>query len=349
MSFTNLTERIQQVGVAKVLLLIVAAFVVLALVLALIGTAFSGFGRTQRSPSYVTFDQKGSFGMAERAAYDSAASAPSVSGDVALSYRNIVPPDGGQGYVPGNDAEEFEARSFNAAIRTGDLDGVCNTILGWKPEPYVVFLEETRTESACYVRFKVERARVDDVVALLTALRPDDLTVRTETIREQVLDHTSRLDILLGKQKVTEETLEQAARAYDELLALARSAEDVASLSKVIDSKLAQIERLTREQIAIASEIEAVTRQKAAAMDRLDYAEFTVRVSKFQIVDLTGLRESWVAALQQFVRTLNTTLQAMTLGLIAALLHLALFLIYVIVLLVLVKHGWRLARDFWQR
>lgn len=346
----TLVERIQKLGPLKTVLLATAAFVVLVLVFALLRTSLDALtgmqGRGSFTQSYPGVPGGGT--AYKNVAYESdAMEAPSAA--PAPSMRNILPPDQRDTYVAGDDAEAFETRAYDAVIRTTSLDNVCDTVFGWKSAQYVVFEQQRRSDSACYALFKVERAHSDEILASLTALHPDELVANTETIKEQVIDYTSRLDILLRKQEVIESTLEQATKAYDDLVVLATEAEDVGTLAKVVDSKLQQIERLTQERISIASQIEQVGRQKAEALDKIEYAQFSVRVSKYQVVDWDTLTDSWVYALERFVHNINQTLQDMSIGLVANLLRIVLLLLYLFVLLVVGKYAWQQAQSFWRR
>jgi hypothetical protein len=346
--FSLSPERLRSLSIGKLLLLAAIALVVLYVLYwaaqsltnqmtgVQSGVTHSDVYVAQNGPGYAK-GGRGSAGMAYDMAEEVAPMPPSV--------RNVLPPYD-DGYVPGADAELFETRAYTAYIRTTNLARVCDTIEDWKPQTYVVFEEQTRSDESCHYRFKVERNKSDEVLAAVKALNPDELVADTETIKEQVVDYTSRLEILQSKEQVIENTLDQAVSAYEELVDLAKEAEDVSTLGKALDAKLQQVERLTMERINVASQIEQVAREKAKALDRLAYAHFSVSVSKYDVFDWDSIVNSWEHKLERFVYDVNTFIQAITLGLLMNLLRLALFLVYLFILLVLARTLWHYGRDF---
>jgi hypothetical protein len=219
----------------------------------------------------------------------------------------------------------------------------------WKPLAYVVFEQATRGERACSYRFKVQRAQSDAMLAAVQALNPTDLSASTESAKRQKVQFDGELSILLRKQAILESTLESSVAAYDELVTLAKSAEDVETLSRVIDSKLAQIERLTRERITLAGHLQQLARQMAELEDRIEFVYFNLTIEKYEIVDGDAIVDSWVAAMRTFAFNLNQVLQSLTLGLLANLLLFAQIILYVLMLLVAVKYGWSGVVRFWKR
>ena len=267
--------------------------------------------------------------------------------DMTSSYMPMPEPEmpGGVGMY---DEREYDAISYNATIRTRKLDEVCDGIEIWKPLEYVVFEYANRNEQQCAYRFKATHENADAVLQTLQELDPDVLNTNIETTKKQQVRYDGQLEILLRKQALLETTLNDSVLAYDELVELAKDTEEVEVLSKVIDSKLQQIERLTRDRIALASQLQSLSRTMTDLQDRVQFVYFDVRIYKDKVVDGDVIADSWKGAMKGFVRDVNMFMQSITLGLLLNLLALAQVLLYLAFGLVLVKYGWRIVRAFWK-
>jgi uncharacterized coiled-coil protein SlyX len=264
------------------------------------------------------------------------------------SYAPVPPVDTGSGTGVYNEAE-YETHTYNASIRTAQFEEACDAVELWKPFEYVVFEQSQRSERSCYYRFKTARAYTPSILAAVEALDPDDFSVVTEVVKKQMVRYDSQLSILLQKQTLLEESLTDSVAAYDELVALSKEAEDVATLSKVLDSKLAHIERLTRERVNLSTQLQSLTRRIAELEDRVAFDYFSVHIRKHEIVDSKAIVDSWMYAMQDFARDVNEMFQRLTLGLLLNLLVLAQIVIYLLILLVVAKYGWHTVRAFWKK
>lgn len=350
--FSRLNQRQQQV--LRVAGMAVLSLFVLAVVIRVVGSPIGlmgrpGFGREEGSavaPSMPydadVYRQTAVGGTAYGKAYDQA--------PPTLSARNVAPvPPGMPGNVSGNEAEAFEVTQYSASIETRDLDATCDQIGGWKSQSYVIFERANRGDRACDYRFKVERAHVDEVLGRLQALKPKELVQDTQTIKREVDDFTSELDILQKKQRSIDGTLDSATRAYDEISTLATRTQDAASLARVIEAKLQTIERLTAERLAVNEQVDRLQRLKAERLDQIDYTYFSVNVYERPYLDSKQLKESWQAAVREFVRAVNQIAQDLTLGLAALLLFAAQYLLYLVLVVVIAKYVWRFVQYIWKR
>ncbi len=268
-------------------------------------------------------------------------------GAPSLSVRNIYPVPPSSGSV-GSDAEEYEARDYNISIETQERDEACAAVAGLKSLDYVVFENANESDTACNYTFKVEHARVDEILGVLKGLDPKDLSENIRTIKNEIEDFTSQTDILKKKLASIDATLSGALDAYDDLVALAPKTQDVATLVRIVDSKLQTIERLTNERLAANSQLEALARAKAAQVDHLDYSRFYVSIYENRFVDPEALRDSWKAAIKEFVWNVNRAIQDASVNLIALVLSLVPYVLYLLILLFAAKYGWRLAKKLWK-
>ncbi|MDP3899625.1 MAG: hypothetical protein Q8Q23_00935 [bacterium] len=272
----------------------------------------------------------------------------------ALSARNVIaepafmPPREDE-IISGDDAEEFEVTEYNAYIETRHLDTTCAAITDLKTRADVIFENANEYDQGCGYNFKVKRESVAEVLTLIKNLDPKDLSENTFTIKKQIEDFTSETEILQKKLDSINETLENAISAYDDITELATQTRDAESLAKIIDSKIGIIERLTQSRINTGAQLERLERAKAEALDRLAYTYFHVNISENKFIDGEQLKDSWKMAVKQFVRDVNDIAQDLSINLATLLLLILQYVIYLGIILVIAKYGWRLAKYFWQK
>ncbi len=266
-----------------------------------------------------------------------------------LSARNIMPyPPQSTGTV-GSDAEEYEVTDYSASIETRDGEKTCGAVAGLKARSYVIFESANESDKSCSYSFKVEHKRVGEVLTFIKGLDPKDLSENTYTIKRQIDDFTSEEEILTKKLASIDETLTNSIRAYNEITTLATGSQNVDALAKIIDSRLQLLERLTQERININAQLERLSRSKAEQLDRLEYTYFNVYVYENKFVDFESIKDSWQQAIQSFFQTVNKAFQDATVNLIALLISTIPFILYLIILLIAAKYGWRFARRIWEK
>ncbi|MFA6106216.1 MAG: hypothetical protein WC745_00930 [Patescibacteria group bacterium] len=273
-----------------------------------------------------------------------------IKGGVGLSLRNAAPVPGmAPQAATGDTAEEFEVTDYNATIETRNLNGTCETVAGLKAREYVIFENASQYERGCNYQFKVRRENVNEILEIIKGLKPKELNENVYTIKRLVDDYTGEIEILENKLKSIDETLEKAVAAYDDIAGVAANARDAESLAKIIDSKINIIERLTEERININSQLERTGRAKAEQLDRLEYTFFYVNVYENKFVDGKNIKDSWKAAIKEFVRDINKVAQDITINLVKLLFLAIQYLIYIFIILVIAKYGWKAGKYFWNK
>jgi hypothetical protein len=265
-----------------------------------------------------------------------------------LSARNvssILPPQG----TTGDTAEEFEVTQYQATIETGNLEKTCGDIVALKVRKDVIFENANTYDRGCSYTFKVEHKSVEDVLAILKKLDPKELSENTYTIKSQIEDFTSEVDVLEKKRASIDATLSSALRAYDEITQLATRTQNAEALASIIHSRIGIIERLTQEKIAINEQLDRLARAKAQQLDRLDYTYFNVSVYENKFIDGEQITDSWKAAIRQFVVDLNLVVQGLTISLILFVFVLIKWLLYAAILFIVAKYGWKFVKSTWQQ
>lgn len=275
----------------------------------------------------------------------------STAGSPALSYRNVedsmMPPS--PEFAPGNDTDAYEVKEYNATFETGDATTECEAIADLLDREDVVFESTNEYEKGCSYNFKVEKDSVSDILAILEDLNPKHLSENAYTIKREVTDYTSEIEILETKLAAYDATLTQSTATYDELIRLATSRGDIDALTRATDSKLALVERISISKIEVNAELDRINRSKAEALDRLAYSNFYVNVYENALVNGDSIKESWIAAVQELVSDINTFVQEVSLGFIALMFMVIKFALYGVVLLYVARFGYSYAKKVWSQ
>jgi len=332
--------------------IILAVIIIAPLLLSLVGRSLDTLSSVSRSRLGVSTGGVPSLGlggadygksMMPEAAYDMAES-------VTLSLRNVAPsPVPPQEPVPGADAEQYEVKEYSAHYETAELEGICPQIMALKAREDIIFERADENDDSCRYHFKVATATVQEVLDILESLDPKEMSENVFTIKRVITDFTSQQEILERRLETIEATLEDAVDAYDSITQLTIQTRDAETLAKVIESKIRTIERLTQERLNVSTQLDRLAQQKAEQLDRLDYAYFRVTVIERKYIDGEAIADSWKDAVRDFVDNTNQVAQNISVNLAALLLVLLQYLIYLAILLVVVKYGWRSAKAFWKK
>jgi len=346
------------VNILKAAVTALVALVLISIVWSLVSKpvqyAMRGIGNTVASQGMsMPASRSGYYADEDYARYEEmmASDGYGEGGGATLSMRNIgipSPQPPREGTV-GDDAEDFEVTDYSVSIETRDRERTCSEVADLKAHDYVVFESANEYERGCNYTFKVEHERVEEVLAVLEALDPKDLSENTYTIKRQLDDFTSETEILQKKLISIDETLENALDAYDEITRLATNTQDATALAKIFDSKINIIERLTQERITVAAQLERLERGRAEQLDRLEYTYFYVDIYENKFIDGERLADDWKHALRGTVNEINYIFQEVTLGLLALIFLIGQWLLYAFILLVVVKYSWSTAKYIWKK
>jgi hypothetical protein len=267
-----------------------------------------------------------------------------------LSVRNVmdIMPPIDPVYTPGNDAEAYEVKQYSVTIETRNRVADCADVRGLMQREEVIFESTSEHDRGCSYTFKVEKDSVESVLAILENLNPKYINENTYTIKREVSDYTSEIEILEKKLATFTETLTTSVATYDELIRTATARGDIDSLAQLTDSKINLVERITMSQIQVSAELDRINRAKTEALDQLVYTQFYVEVYENSFVNGDDIKDSWIVAVQQLIRDINTFVQEVSLGFIALLFMIAKFALYGVVLLFVARFGWNFVRQVWR-
>ena len=335
--------NINWLKVAKILGLILLAVVVLTFLFNFLGTSFSRMGSSKATNSGMMNYAYQGFSRAPTASYDAGMS---------LSTRNVSGAAGYNSNVKMGEAltaENYEVTDYNATIETRNLKRDCSLVQDLKAKDYVIFESANIAERSCSFSFKVNKDNVGEVLGVIKGLNPRDLSENIQTIKKQIEDFTSQEEILKNKQASIEETLKNAVSAYNEITIIATKTNNADSLAKVIESKVNIIERLTIERININAQLDRLSQSKAEQLERLKYINFNVYIYENKIVDGQQFKDFWKSSVKQFVVNANQLLNDLSLGLVALILALLKYLVYIFLIIIVGKFCWKLAVKIWKK
>jgi hypothetical protein len=351
MQFPN-NLNLKPANIFKIAGLALVVIIVITLAFRLIGSSFKSLTPGSNGRSVVTQDAVFDMDDEEYAMKDMGYG--ESSGSVGLSIRNVIAPEPSMPPMDntattGDDAEDFEVTEYGVNIETRHLEDTCKKVADLKSREDVIFENANEYERSCSYNFKVKHDSVDEILTIIEELDPKELNENTYTIKRLIDDYTSEVEILEKKMASIEETLNNAVSAYDDITDLATRTQDVESLAKIIDSKIRIIERLTQEKININAQLERINRSKAEQLDRLEYTYFNVRVVENKFIDGQNLKESWKVAVKSFVRDINTVAQDITINLVSLLFLILQYIIYLFIMLIIAKYGWKFAKNVWKK
>lgn len=266
-----------------------------------------------------------------------------------LSIRNVVSDPYSNGYSTGDDGEAYEITDYRATVETRHLTRDCQAVAAMKAAPEVIFESANEGERSCNYSFKVANSAVEQVLAVINRLDPEELSESTYTIKNVIEDYTNELEVLEKKRDSIEQTLNDAINSYDEIARVATSARDAESLSRIIDSKIRIIERLTQEKININTQIDRLARTKAEQLDRLEYTYFYVSIYENKFIDGEQIKNSWKREIKGFVIEVNEIIQDVSVNLLTLLLRLAQWILYLLIVLVIAKYAWKFGHKYWKQ
>lgn len=345
--FENFNPKIS--SILKITGIAVAGIVVLAIMLRFIGMSVNTFLPGMNSKVATKSMGNYSFGGAatQEAAMDN-------DGVASLSLRNaktskmpISPTP--ESIATGDTSEAYEITEYNANIETRDIEKSCQDVASLKARTDVIFENSNEYDKGCNYRFKVKQASAKEILEIIKGMDPKSIDENIYTIKGQIDDYTSEADILKKKLISIDETLKNAVSAYDEITKMATNLKDVESLAKIIDSKINIIERLTQERININSQLESIERSKSEQLDRLEYTYFNVNIYENKYIDGEDLRDSWKLTVKQFVNDVNSIFQDLSVNLVTLIMKILQFALYLLIILVVAKYGWKLGRYIWKK
>lgn len=250
------------------------------------------------------------------------------------------------GYTP--DLETFETTNYYVSGRLRAFDEACDTLASLKADDRYHFKTLNTGLNHCRATFYTEDTYISQVMNTLEQYNGVTASWDTTSVTRHRENLESRDTIVRQQLASVERTLREAETAYDEIATFARSTRDAATLSKAIDSKLRQVEQLTQRKISLSSQLDTLAQQAADLNERLDMVEVSVNFTRSFAKNPDDTSRAWEAAWE----TLRDTWTNFGIGLTAYfgvfLLYVLQYGLYLLVLIVVARFGWKLVRKIWR-
>lgn len=244
--------------------------------------------------------------------------------------------------------EDYEIKDYSADIKTSNKDEICADFSSLKSKDYVIFENSNNWDNSCYFRFKVLKENEKEIIAKIEGYKPEYFNVNIQTIKRQVENFETEIDILNKKLRSVEDTITEAQKSYDELMVLATEKQDTESLAKIVDSKLNLFNNLTNQRQDIRSKIQRYSRDKSLQLEKLKYSFFNVNVIANLIVDWKEIKNSWKYQVQEFVSDLNNIAQDLTVNLVNYIVRFFQVVVYFFISLFILKLVWFFTKKIWK-
>ena len=286
-----------------------------------------------------------SFGMpsaSNRMAYDGV----SVQADMAYAPEYYPTPDLSGGYTAL--LERYETTDYDISARTTELDTVCALLTELKADDAINFRTLNQSLNYCRATFFVAEMGSTAIVEQFRTVPGVTITRTTESVtrhREQLL---SRADVLRRQLASVSSTLATAEAQYTELIALAKDNNDSRGLANAIEDKFRLVDSLTARQLRLTEQLDALYQQSADLEERLGVVGFSVQFTRSYAIDPDRVTRKWEQAWEQLRETYTDTLIGLSAFFGIFLLWVIRLTLYGVVLLVLVRLLWKIARLVWR-
>ena len=264
-------------------------------------------------------------------------------GDSTSSYYPNPTPDG---YTSG--LEQFETTSYKVSARSRELDALCDVLTTLKGDNAIHFKSLNSSVNNCNARFFVEENRVAGVLAQFAAFDSVELNRNTESVTRHKEQIESQSSIVRQQLASVERTLTEAEIAYDEIVTFAREQRDAATLSEAIREKLQQVDYLTQRKISLTSQLENYAQQAADLNERLDVVEFYATFNRSNPIQIGKTERMWESAWEDLSEQFTKTAIGMTAFFGIFLLYVVQYGLYLLVLIVVARFGWKFVLKMWR-
>lgn len=326
-------------GLVGILFLLLVVAIVLASLGGARSTGFSGDYVSNIAPQ-ATFTEGAAMGRAMMA--------PAGMADMEIvgDYSEPMPPlPDPSGYVP--NLETYETSSYNLSGRLRDFETACDTLESLKADGRYHFKYLTSNLNNCRATFFTDEAHVAEALNRLEQFNGVTVSRNTQSVTRHRENIQSRASIIRQQLDIVERTLAEAEAAYTEIEAFARAERDVAEYSKAVDTKLRQIDQLTNRKINLTSQLQGIAQQAADLEERIGVTELSVSFSRSYTLNPDKNSRAWERAWETLSDTWTNFGTGLTAYFGVFVLYVVQYSLYLLVLIVAARFGWKAVRKIW--
>ncbi|MBL4662048.1 MAG: hypothetical protein JKY22_00405, partial [Flavobacteriaceae bacterium] len=204
----------------------------------------------------------------------------------------------------------------------------------------------------CSYNFQAEVEYEEEIITALKDLNPRDFSINTSTLERSIEYNDSELKMLQRRLSSTSETLRQAESSFNSLIAQATREGDTSTLSEVINNKISTVDRLNQQLLNTQDRIDRLTKNRGDQIEQIEYAHFNVSVQRVVFIDTQNISDMWKESVQELFNKVNTTILALSVGLITFALSGIQMIVFGAIALVAVtlfaKVMWVVVRRIWR-
>ncbi len=249
-------------------------------------------------------------------------------------------------YVP--NLEQYETTDYTVSARTKDFDEACELVRTLKADNTIDFKRLDEQLNHCSATFYTSEERAQAVRERLAAIAGAEVTRSTVSVTRQREQLATESDVLRQQLTVVETTLADAERQYDEITEVARASNDASALTKAIRDKLSIIETLNQKRINLLSRLQHMNQQAADLEERIGVVAFNVSFTRSYPLDLDQKSRQWEAAWKELDAAVTTFLIGFSAYLGIFVLNVVQYAVYFLIIIVVVRFGWKLVRRLWR-
>ena len=261
-------------------------------------------------------------------------------------YPEPIPPVPGDGYT--SSLERYETSQYRISARTKQFEEICDAVTNLKSEDAIHFKNFDSSINTCHAQFFVEKDRADGVVSLFKNFSGVKIDHSTNSVTRHKENIESQSSIVRQQLLSVTNTLTEAEVAFNEIVEFARQNKDAETLSEAIRAKLQQIDYLTQRKISLTSQLNNYAQQAADLNERIDVVRFAVNINRSNPVYPNKKSQQWENAWNELSEHFTSTLIGLTAMFGIFLLYVVQYGIYLLVLIVATRLGWKFVKIIWK-
>ena len=290
-----------------------------------------------------------SVSIGKRAVSETAMSPQAMMMDGGADFAAIAP----DMYYPAPDnyidnLEQFETTDYRISGQLREFETFCDYLSELKADERFDFSSLSSSLNNCQATFFTKEEYANQALQNLGSFAGVQTTRTTQSVtrhREQIQSRTSIVQQQL--QSVTE-TLIEAESAYNEIADFARAQRDTETYSHAITEKLRQVDQLTQRKISLTSQLDSLAQQSADLNQKIGVIEINVYVNRAHLLNPDKTARAWGDAKELLTDTWNQFGIWLTVYLGVFILFVLQWSVYLIILIVLARFGYKLARKIWR-
>lgn len=272
-----------------------------------------------------------------------------ISADMIESESSYYPhplPPATDGYTV--NLEKFEITNYSVTARTKQFDDLCSAVTNLKVNPDIHFKSINESTNNCRANLFVPEEKVQFIIDTVSVFSGVEIARNTESVTKQKERLVSQTEILKQQLNSVSNSLLVAEIQLDEIAELAKQTNDVKTLSLTIREKISLLDTLTQRKIQLTSQLEQMLKQSAELDERIGVVEFTINIYRSNPITINEKASQWESAWDTLSDEFTSTQIGVTVILGVLLLWLVRAFVYLLILIIVLRVVWKLAKRIWR-